>query len=214
MVLDNVRPVASLPADDQTPRLGREDWITAAIEVFTESGIDAVRVERLAARLNVTKGSFYWHFKNRKELHQAIINHWSRRCTTALTDSVLAGDDIIGVVLALFEIWLREEPFSPKLDAAMRDWARRSSNVQQAVEEADATRTAAIAAAFQRAAYPEREALIRARILYFMQIGYYETHLQESFAVRMDYTREYIRGFTGLELSAEREEEYRRRFLP
>ena len=49
--------------DEPLSRLSREDWVAAALHIFAWKGIDAVRVEPLAQSLNVTKGSFYWHFK-------------------------------------------------------------------------------------------------------------------------------------------------------
>ncbi|MEZ5477763.1 MAG: TetR/AcrR family transcriptional regulator [Thiolinea sp.] len=191
-------------ATESGVRLTREDWVRAALQIFAEKGIDAVRIEPLAQSLKVTKGSFYWHFKNRRELHQAIIDHWSRRCTSAITRCLREEHDIIAVVLNVFAMWMRDEPFSPRLDAAMRDWARRSDNVRQAVLQADYDRTRAIARVFERAGYPQESALIRARILYFGQIGYYEANLQESRAVRIDLWREYVKVITGLDLSQER----------
>ena len=46
-------------------KLDRADWIHAGFAMLAAGGIDAVRVERLAAVLKVTKGSFYWHFRDR-----------------------------------------------------------------------------------------------------------------------------------------------------
>ena len=43
-------------------RLGKTEWIDAGLKALARDGVDAVRVERLAERLCVTKGSFYWHF--------------------------------------------------------------------------------------------------------------------------------------------------------
>ncbi len=49
--------------DKTNNQLNRESWILAAFETLYLDGIDAVRIEPLAVKLNVTKGSFYWHFK-------------------------------------------------------------------------------------------------------------------------------------------------------
>lgn len=54
-------------------KLGRYDWLTARLQVLAESGIEAVRVEPLAKLMNVTKGSFYWHFRNREDLLEAML---------------------------------------------------------------------------------------------------------------------------------------------
>lgn len=57
-------------------RLSAEDWITAALTVIRDDGMDAVAVEPLAERLGVTKGSFYAHFANRDELVHAALRRW------------------------------------------------------------------------------------------------------------------------------------------
>ena len=67
-------------------RLSREDWIAAALAALTAGGPAAVAVEPLAARLGVTKGSFYWHFGGRDELLVAVLARWELEST----------DDLIG----------------------------------------------------------------------------------------------------------------------
>ena len=54
----------------------REDWVDAAWRLLGEAGVDGVRVEALARKLGVTKGSFYWHFKNRQALIDALFDRW------------------------------------------------------------------------------------------------------------------------------------------
>ncbi|PWG62378.1 TetR/AcrR family transcriptional regulator [Spiribacter halobius] len=66
--------------------LSAEDWADAALEAIAESGIKGVAVEPLARRLGVTKGSFYWHFANRRALLEAALRLWEQR----ETDAVLA----------------------------------------------------------------------------------------------------------------------------
>lgn len=195
--------------DEPLSRLSREDWVAAALHIFVWKGIDAVRVEPLAQSLNVTKGSFYWHFKNRKELHEAIIQHWGERCTRTLTESIAKSTDIIDVVLNVFCMWMRDEPFSPRLDAGIRDWARRSEAVKVAVQQADSDRTKALEQAFVAAGYTIDAARIRARALYFIQIGYYEASIKESWAQRIENWREYVKVITGLELRPGRLREFR-----
>ncbi|MGH8924716.1 MAG: TetR/AcrR family transcriptional regulator [Acidimicrobiia bacterium] len=64
-------------ADETRVRLNREAWITAALEIVASKGVEAVAVEPLAERLGVTKGSFYWHFRDRDELIAAALGHWA-----------------------------------------------------------------------------------------------------------------------------------------
>ena len=64
-----------------TPTLTASDWAEAALQLIAEAGVRAVTVGALAARLGVTKGSFYWHFKGREELLAAALERWERRAT-------------------------------------------------------------------------------------------------------------------------------------
>ena len=57
------------------------DWAVAAFRAVARGGVDAVAVERIAAELGATKGSFYWHFKNRDALIEAALDEWERRLT-------------------------------------------------------------------------------------------------------------------------------------
>ncbi|MFI1239924.1 TetR/AcrR family transcriptional regulator [Nocardia salmonicida] len=59
-------------------RLNAEDWATAAIAALGESGLAGVAVEPLAKRLGATKGSFYWHFKDRGALVDAVLARWEQ----------------------------------------------------------------------------------------------------------------------------------------
>jgi AcrR family transcriptional regulator len=64
--------------------LTRDDWVLAALTAFVDGGIDAVKVERLARALKVSKGSFYWHFADRPDLLSALLDLWERDFTAQL----------------------------------------------------------------------------------------------------------------------------------
>jgi len=72
-------------------RLSRDDWAGAALDALTSGGLGAVAVEPLATRLGATKGSFYWHFKNRDELIAAALQLWREASTTAVIERLEAG---------------------------------------------------------------------------------------------------------------------------
>ncbi|WP_199742913.1 TetR/AcrR family transcriptional regulator [Nocardia stercoris] len=65
-------------------RLGRDDWIAAALTALAAGGPAAVAVEPLAARLGATKGSAYWHFANRDDLLRAALERWEADETDAV----------------------------------------------------------------------------------------------------------------------------------
>jgi len=63
------------------PTLTAADWAEAALQLIAESGLSALTVDALAARLGVTKGSFYWHFRGRADLLAAALERWESRTT-------------------------------------------------------------------------------------------------------------------------------------
>ena len=65
-------------------RLTAQDWVDAALEAIAEGGLEALAVEPLAERLDVTKGSFYWHFGSRDALLEAVLARWEEIGFTAV----------------------------------------------------------------------------------------------------------------------------------
>lgn len=195
-------------------RLTREQWIAAALEVLISRGVERVKVLPLAGKLGVTRGSFYWHFNNRKDLLDSLLEFWNRKNTRGIIEQAAqGGSSIIDSVLSVFEIWTNEDKFDPKLDFAVREWARRSTRVRTVVEQADAERVEALKQMFLRAGVPDAEAFIRARVLYYMQIGYFAPGVRESLERRIGYVDEYLRVLTGVEPRRETVNNFTRRAL-
>jgi AcrR family transcriptional regulator len=187
----------------------RYDWLAAGMEVFIKEGIDAVRITRLADELGVTRGSFYWHFANRDDLITALVDYWQEKNTSAIVASF---DNISSLKEGIFEFFdtcLDVNQFDPRLDLAIREWARRSKEIRDKVDEADKTRVQAITDFFARFAYPMPEAFIRARVLYFSQIGFYALDVKESLSTRVSYTESYYQCFTGRTLRSDEADNFR-----
>ena len=57
----------------------RTQLVDVTLRILLERGIDAVRVDEVAAEVGVTKGSVYWHFSDRNDLiKEALIEHVRR----------------------------------------------------------------------------------------------------------------------------------------
>ncbi len=90
--------------------LTAEDWLRAAIAASAEKGVGAIAVEPLAKKLGVTKGSFYWHFKNRLALLEAVLAKWEEACTEAIIASAERIAEPRARLLQLFDDALTEAP--------------------------------------------------------------------------------------------------------
>ena len=62
--------------DGRRARVSKSDWLKAGLEVLKKSGIEAVRVERLASNLGVAKSGFYYHFRDRHDLCKQMLDYW------------------------------------------------------------------------------------------------------------------------------------------
>lgn len=181
-------------------RTTREDWLNLALDILVSDGVEKVKVLTLAKRLDVSRSSFYWFFKSRQDLLDRLLDRWRDTNTMALVERAgRPSQNIIQAVLNVFECWVDDRLFDPQLDFAVREWSRRSGPVRHIVDQADDARVEAIKQMFSRHGYAPDDAFVRARVLYFMQIGYYSLELRETMETRMDYLTDYLRSFTGVE---------------
>ncbi len=194
-------------------QLQRFDWLLKALEIFVEEGIDSIRITRLANDLGVTRGSFYWHFQNREDLINSLVSFWKDKNTAAITDSVAQASSLADGIFRFFEICIDDSQFDPRLDLALREWARRSIEIRALLDSEDATRIEALRQFYLRFDYPMPQALIRARVLYYSQIGFYALGTHESLQTRLGYTEAYFEAFTGRQLLVHENEDFRRHIL-
>ncbi|TDP44294.1 TetR/AcrR family transcriptional regulator [Zavarzinia compransoris] len=153
-------------------RIGRDDWIRAALALLLDEGIAGVRVEPLALRLGVTKGSFYWHFKDRAALHAAMLAQW--RAST--TRDVIARFEREGgapraKLRRVLALATGGGATAVALDTAMRGWGRLEPSVAAAIAATDDERIAYMAGLLHAMGLPPGPADLRARILYLAWVG-------------------------------------------
>ncbi|WGI21251.1 TetR/AcrR family transcriptional regulator [Amylibacter sp. IMCC11727] len=195
------------------PQKTRDDWIVAALSALIEEGIEGVRILKLSKSLGVTRGSFYWHFENLDELLSAMVAEWRVRNTGIMLDVLEQSKTLEDGVLDLFAVWVDHSKFMPLLDQAIRDWGRRSDDIQALVSQEDDNRIAAISAFYQRHGYEKIEAFVRARVIYFTQLSYYALVGSEPFEKRKEYLETYFHCFTGRSISAQASEAFFSRIL-
>ncbi len=157
------------PADAARTSLTPETWIEAAIEVLVDQGIDHVRVDVLAQQLGVTRGSFYWHFRDREDLLRKVLQTWHQRSTEQLTRRLQTAradpvDQLRDVISLPFRG--RAAVRGARIELAIRAWARRDDATRRAVDESDANRMAYIAQIFSSLGFAPGEARSRAFLLY------------------------------------------------
>jgi AcrR family transcriptional regulator len=188
-------------ARKRPPALGREAWLDAARQALIDEGTAGVEINKLAKRLGVTRGGFYWFFKGRQQLLDELLSLWAER-GTELFERVIkpAKRDGLREYRALTDVWVDETEYDPKWDGAVRDWARTSAEVLKTVRGVDEKRIAIIEKMFLAMGYTGKEAHIRARVMYYHQVGYYALGVRESRKQRRDLMPYYAKVLTGREV--------------
>ncbi len=155
------------------PSLTPEAWVDAATEVLVDQGIDHVRVDVLATQLQVTRGSFYWHFRDREDLLRRVLQAWSDRSTALLTarlEAVSSPLDQLRDVISL-PFRGRAAQKAARIELAIRAWARRDPMAQAALDASDASRLDYHASIFRALGFDGDEARSRAFMLYSYEVS-------------------------------------------
>lgn len=188
------------PVYPQT-KVTAEDWIAVAMRTLSEEGEESVRILSLAQKLGVSRASFYWYFGSRDDLLGKLLSLWDEKNTRGIVEQARwPADTIAGAILNLFECWIDEDLFEPRLDFAVREWARRSPEVKTLLRASDDARLGAIEAMFARHGFAPEDAKVRARVIYLEQIGHYSLGIQEPRETKLGMLSAYIRAFSGTEL--------------
>ncbi len=198
-------PILHRDDPEKDPLIGhvkvtRQDWLNMARDVLVTEGVGEVKVLSLANRMGVSRSSFYWYFENRDDLFHALLEGWEARNTQQIVaHCALPAASITAAACNFFRCFVDPSKFDQGLDFAVREWSRRDDVIRARVDKADAKRIEAVTALFLNHGYEAVDADARARILYFMQLGYHALEVREDMDVRMSRLGPYIRGFTGTE---------------
>lgn len=178
----------------RTPeRLSQTDWIMAARDALINGGVHAVKVDLISSRLKITRGSFYWHFKSRAELLGALLELWESQNTKPFEEVAQRADmDAVQKFADMVRLWLEEKDFDPAFDSAVRDWARSDPSVAKRIASIDTFRMSLLEKVFREMGYEGKEAMVRARVTYYHQIGYYALDVHESKKRRRELLPYYI----------------------
>ncbi|MDQ0316453.1 TetR/AcrR family transcriptional regulator [Amorphus orientalis] len=145
-------------------RLGATDWIDVGLKLLAGGNVEDVRVEVIARQLKVTKGSFYWHFKNRRELLARILEHWTDWATVQVSRWALSEGETPRERLEwLLTLPARSRPDrrGADIELAIRSWARHDALAAATVEKVDLMRADFFVALLSETALPD--AVIRER---------------------------------------------------
>jgi AcrR family transcriptional regulator len=150
--------------------------VTAAFDALRSGGPQAVKVESIAKALKVSKGSFYWHFKNASDLKSAMLDQWMAVATMAIIQEVESNlkdsDQTLHHLVRISAANLSNSSQHASLNqAAIRDWARYDSEVAIVLKKVDKKRLDYVTRGFRLAGFKPKQSTENAKILYAALIG-------------------------------------------
>ena len=149
-------------------RLTRSAWLDHGLRILARQGAHALKVGALAAGLDVSRGSFYWHFKDINDFTVQLLQRWQERTTDQVlqeTDSAMVG---AARLTHLMKLAFNEDR---SLDRSIRAMASTSAEVARMVAAVDARRIAYMAKVLVESGVDSVRALPRAEFLYWAYIG-------------------------------------------
>ena len=168
-------------------RLNREQWLARALEVLAREGEGKIRVDTLVRKIGVTKGSFYWHFEDLKDLGSGVIDYWATRMLGVVRNH----DDLTGPpgdnLLQVMEDITRED--RGRYEAAMRTWAKSDERAEQAVTRVDEARIEWTTGVFREIGFSPEQAEIRGRMMVLYEYGEAQFSLPASLEQRLEWVK-------------------------
>lgn len=163
----------------------RMDWLRAAKTMLVNSGIDGVKVDLIARKMRITRGSFYWHFKSRQDLLDELLADWRQRNMDGVSGLIERSESGSPSFVDCIRFWISQEDDVFTFDMAMRVWGRQSPSVAQVINEVDDAWINLLTSMFRVRGFDDERSFARARIVYFHQMGYYTLYLRESIEQRV-----------------------------
>lgn len=149
----------------------RQDWLRTAVEALGRDGLEGVRIDPLARALGVTKGSFYWHFRDRADLLDALIDLWEEETTWLIVQASQAGSPR-DRLLRFFQLISPARNYPS--DREMFAWARRNGQVRTRASKVELKRVSFIEQQLISAGVSPPIAARRAEIAYLATLGWVE----------------------------------------
>ena len=150
-------------------KVGKDDWTRAALEVIAAEGVGGVKVESLANRLGITKGSFYWHFGDRQDLIEGALELWYRLATAEVIERLGDIEDPERRLRALFAESFGDVVNGP-IDALLVGQAD-DPVIGPTVVRATAERLEFLTRTYRDLGLPRERAAARARLAYAAYLG-------------------------------------------
>ncbi|WP_299851107.1 TetR/AcrR family transcriptional regulator [uncultured Roseovarius sp.] len=173
--------------EQKADKLRRRDWVIAARQALVKEGISGVSLRKLASSLGATTGAFYWQYNRLEDLLEDVREDWVHRNTDQITKAFEeAGPEGWQMYLAYTRALILEDAIDDRYDNAIREWAHSSKRTAEVLRHVEEFRIEQLRNMFVALGFKGKSALIRARVMYFHQTGYYAMQIVETKEERLE----------------------------
>ncbi|MEM8769592.1 MAG: TetR/AcrR family transcriptional regulator [Pseudomonadota bacterium] len=121
---------------DRNDSARKEAFLQKGLDLLADEGHRSITIARLTKELEVTSGSFYWHFKSAADYQTALLVYWRGAVENVIDIARREGKGVTTTTLkALAEAVRKAGTY--RYDDAMRRWAKESEEVAEAIRDAD-----------------------------------------------------------------------------
>ena len=167
--MEELAPVNTpLYGETMDDRLTKDDWIRQGLRTLADDGANGLKVGPMAEKLTVSRGSFYWHFRDIADFRSQLLRSWQERSTDQVIRQL---DAAKGEADRLKHLTRRAFTAKRDLDRAIRSWAAEDEDVARIVASVDAKRVAYIAKMLVGAGVETQRARHRAAFMYWAYLG-------------------------------------------
>jgi AcrR family transcriptional regulator len=147
----------------RTKRVSKAEWLHRALKVLESEGVQGVRVERLARDLGIAKAGFYWHFRDRPDLLQNVLDYWAHEFTAVVTDNPQLQEGDPKKRLYQTMLMILEHDLA-KYDMVIRNWANHDPTAAKAVRRVTRMRLDFLRSIFSELGFRGRQLEMRTRL--------------------------------------------------
>jgi len=146
------------------PKLTRKKWLEFSLDLLIKEGNTKLRIDTLVQGMGVTKGSFYWHFKDRDDFIFKLVEHWSLVSTQVIVEHMKQVQGSADERLFELTKYIIINDLT-RYDIAIRTWALMEPQIAHIVRKVDKRRLDFIRALFAEMGFEGKELEMRSRTL-------------------------------------------------
>ena len=147
----------------------KNDWLKAGLDMLGTASVAEISVEALARRLGIAKSGFYWHFKDRREYLNQLLDYWYREIIEVISENEQIKElEPVTRLTTAVEMIFRHDLV--KYELALHQWATTNKRADRVMRKANRVRIEFTKTIFAELGFDEDEIEIRSMLTLIYQL--------------------------------------------